>query len=119
MRGTEARLLRQLCEARCPLRLLDQSQGSCDRRRLLLERLERRRLATLARSEAGVLGIPAARMETHMLRFRQACGARRAAVHARGLDRVVECPVGLWIAGDNGGPTGITCCYACPLPVCC
>src|SRR5262252_3080398 len=108
MRGTAACLLRQLGEARCPLRLLDQSAGSGDGRCLLLYRRELRRFTTLARPEARVLGVPTGRMETYMLRFRQACGARRAAVHARSLDRVVECPVGLWIASDNGGPTGIT-----------
>src|SRR5215470_16268783 len=119
MRGTEARLLRQLGEARCPLHLLDPSAGSCDGRSLLLDRRDLMRFATLARPEARVLGVPAGRMETSMLRFRQACGARRAAVHARRLDRVVECPVGLWIASDNGGPTGITFCCACPWPVLC
>src|SRR5919204_2368801 len=107
MRGTEARVLCQLCEGGYPLRLLDKSAGGRDGRSLLLDQRGLMRFATLARPEARVLGVPAGRMETHMLRSRQACGARRAAVHTRGLDRVVECPVGLWIAGYNGGPTGI------------
>src|SRR5262249_27371155 len=69
MRGTEARVLCQLCEGGYPLRLLDQSAGGHDGGSLLLDQRGLMRFAMLARPEARLLGVPAGRMETHMLRF--------------------------------------------------
>ena len=72
--------------------------------------LEQRRLircAPLAGPETGLLGVLACRMKTHMLRPCQPSRARRTAIHARGLNRVIKRAVSLGVTSDDRGPTGV------------
>ena len=107
----------QLFETGRLLCLFDKPADGRDFRGMLFNRRGLVRFTTLARPKARCLGIGVCGMEAHILRSCQARGAGRTAVHARSLDRVVECAIGPRVAGHNGGPTGIAFCGACPLPV--
>jgi hypothetical protein len=58
-------------------------------------------LAALAGAKAGALGVGRASVEGDILRTRSFGRARRAAVHASGLHRVNELPVGARVACDD------------------